>query len=75
MPRQVDHDGRRRRVAQAVWELISRDGLEAATLREVATQAELQFTQPMPAAVMGCSHAVEVAVRQAASLATAIRYA
>ncbi|MFC7327895.1 TetR/AcrR family transcriptional regulator [Marinactinospora rubrisoli] len=39
MPRQVDHDGRRRQIAQAVFELISERGLEAATLRDVATRA------------------------------------
>ncbi|MEU4445502.1 TetR/AcrR family transcriptional regulator [Actinosynnema sp. NPDC050801] len=43
MPRQVDHDDRRRRIAQAVCELIGRDGLEAATLREVAAQAEVSL--------------------------------
>ncbi|RKT52813.1 TetR/AcrR family transcriptional regulator [Saccharothrix australiensis] len=39
MPRQVDHDSRRRHIAQAVRELIDRRGLEGATLREVAAQA------------------------------------
>lgn len=43
MPRQVDHDDRRRRIAQAVCELIGRNGLEAATLREVAAQAEVSL--------------------------------
>ncbi|WP_020670905.1 TetR/AcrR family transcriptional regulator [Amycolatopsis nigrescens] len=39
MPRKVDHDSRRRRIAEAVCALISRRGLEGASLREVATEA------------------------------------
>ncbi|MFI5705430.1 TetR/AcrR family transcriptional regulator [Streptomyces xanthochromogenes] len=39
MPRQVDHEGRRRQIAQGVFELIAERGLEAATLRDVAARA------------------------------------
>lgn len=39
MPRQVDHDLRRRHIAQAVWRLATRGGLEQVTLRQVATEA------------------------------------
>jgi AcrR family transcriptional regulator len=39
MPRQVDHDSRRRQIARGVFELISERGLEAATLRDVAARA------------------------------------
>ncbi|MGK5555540.1 TetR/AcrR family transcriptional regulator [Actinomadura kijaniata] len=39
MPRQVDHDSRRRRIAQAVFELISERGMEGATLRDAAARA------------------------------------
>ncbi|MFI0978499.1 TetR/AcrR family transcriptional regulator [Streptomyces sp. NPDC021093] len=39
MPRQVDHDSRRRQIAQGVFELIAERGLEAATLRDVAARA------------------------------------
>ncbi|WP_306356380.1 MULTISPECIES: TetR/AcrR family transcriptional regulator [unclassified Nocardia] len=39
MPRHVDHESRRRLIADAVCGLIGRRGLEAATLREVAAAA------------------------------------
>ncbi|WP_049574212.1 TetR/AcrR family transcriptional regulator [Nonomuraea sp. SBT364] len=39
MPRQVDHDLRRRQIAEAVWRLATRGGLEDVTLRQVATEA------------------------------------
>ncbi|MEW2354937.1 TetR/AcrR family transcriptional regulator [Spirillospora sp. NPDC029432] len=39
MPRQVDHDSRRRQIAQAVFDLISERGMEGATLRDAAERA------------------------------------
>lgn len=41
MPRQVDHDQRRRQIAEAVWRLAARGGLEDVTLRQVAAEAEV----------------------------------
>ncbi|WP_214414207.1 TetR/AcrR family transcriptional regulator [Sphaerisporangium fuscum] len=41
MPRQVDHDQRRRQIAEAVWRLATRGGLEDVTLRQVAAEAEV----------------------------------
>ena len=41
MPRQVDHDERRRQIAEAVWRLAMRGGLEQVTLRQVATEADV----------------------------------
>ncbi|MBO4270742.1 TetR/AcrR family transcriptional regulator [Microbispora triticiradicis] len=41
MPRQVDHDQRRRQIAEAVWRLATRGGLEGVTLRQVAAEAEV----------------------------------
>jgi AcrR family transcriptional regulator len=38
MPRVVDHEERRAEVAAAVWRLVSREGLEAATVRRVAAE-------------------------------------
>ena len=38
MPRIVDHEERRAEVAGAVWRIVSRDGLEAATVRRVAAE-------------------------------------
>ncbi|GAA4905903.1 TetR family transcriptional regulator [Stackebrandtia albiflava] len=39
MPRQADHDARRRQIAEAVWRLAARGGLEDVTLRQVAAEA------------------------------------
>lgn len=39
MPRQVDHDERRHQLAEAVWRLAVRGGLEHVTLRQVAAEA------------------------------------
>lgn len=41
MPRQVDHDERRRRIAEAVWRLAIRGGLEQVTLRQAAAEADV----------------------------------
>ncbi|MGM1059795.1 TetR/AcrR family transcriptional regulator [Saccharothrix sp. Mg75] len=41
MPKHVDHDLRRRQIAEAVWRLATRGGLEQVTLRQVATEAGL----------------------------------
>ncbi|WP_031065605.1 TetR/AcrR family transcriptional regulator [Streptomyces sp. NRRL WC-3742] len=43
MPRQVDHEERRRRIAEAVCALIDERGLEGATLRDVAARAEVSM--------------------------------
>lgn len=39
MPKRVDHEERRQHVAAALLRVISRDGLEAVSLRHVATEA------------------------------------
>lgn len=39
MPKRVDHDERRREIAAAVFRVTARDGLDAASLRHVATEA------------------------------------
>ncbi|MEV4249999.1 TetR/AcrR family transcriptional regulator [Streptosporangium canum] len=41
MPRQVDHDQRRRQIAEAVWRLATSGGLEDVTLRQVAAEAQV----------------------------------
>jgi AcrR family transcriptional regulator len=38
MPRLVDHEERRARVAAAVWSVVSAEGLEAVTVRRVAAE-------------------------------------
>ena len=39
MPKVVDHESRRREIAEAVWRTVERRGLEAATVREIAAEA------------------------------------
>lgn len=39
MPRQVDHDARRTALAEAVWRLVARGGVEAVSLRSAAAEA------------------------------------
>lgn len=41
MPKIVDHEERRRELAQAVWRVILRDGVEGVSVREVAAEAGL----------------------------------
>ncbi|MBH1937721.1 TetR family transcriptional regulator C-terminal domain-containing protein [Streptomyces sp. AV19] len=45
MPKIVDHEERRHRLAEAVWTLTLRDGLESVTLRKVAAQAGVSMGQ------------------------------
>lgn len=40
MPKQVDHAVRRRELVEASWDVISREGIEALTLRKVAAAAD-----------------------------------
>jgi AcrR family transcriptional regulator len=39
MPRIVDHDARRRELAEALWRIIVREGLEAVSVRNVAAES------------------------------------
>ncbi|GII57684.1 transcriptional regulator [Planotetraspora thailandica] len=43
MPKIVDHEARRRHIAEALLRIISRDGLDAVSLREVAAEAEVSM--------------------------------
>ncbi|SHH01296.1 TetR/AcrR family transcriptional regulator [Streptoalloteichus hindustanus] len=43
MPKLVDHDQRRAELARVVWEVIGRDGIEAATVRRIAEEAGLSI--------------------------------
>lgn len=45
MPRQVDHQERRHQIAEAVWRLAGRGGLEDVTLRHVAAGAGVPARQ------------------------------
>jgi AcrR family transcriptional regulator len=39
MPKHVDHEQRREEIAAALWRLVVRDGIEAASVRRVAAEA------------------------------------
>ncbi|GAB1508053.1 TetR/AcrR family transcriptional regulator [Actinophytocola sp. KF-1] len=39
MPRRIDHEARRRRLAEALWRIVTASGLEAVSLRHVAAEA------------------------------------
>lgn len=39
MPKIVDHDERRLELVDATWRIIARQGMESATMREIATEA------------------------------------
>ena len=39
MPKHVDHEASRAELAEALWRLVTRDGIEAASLRGVAAEA------------------------------------
>ena len=43
MPMQVDHEGRRRQIAEAVCQLADASGLEGVTLRDVAARADVSM--------------------------------
>ncbi|GAA1980595.1 TetR/AcrR family transcriptional regulator [Amycolatopsis minnesotensis] len=43
MPKHVDHDARRHRIADAVCDLIADRGIEGVTLRDVAARAEVSM--------------------------------
>ncbi|MEO3827675.1 TetR/AcrR family transcriptional regulator [Actinomadura sp. B10D3] len=43
MPRQVDHDARRRQIAEALLRVAAARGLESASLREVAAEAGISI--------------------------------
>ncbi len=40
MPKQVDHEARRRELVEASWDVIAREGIEGTTLRKVAAAAD-----------------------------------
>lgn len=66
MPRRVDHEQRRRHIAEAVWVIAATRGLEAASLRDVAAQAEVSmgmlqhyFASKEQMLLYACRHLVE----------------
>jgi TetR/AcrR family transcriptional repressor of bet genes len=45
MPKQVDHEQRRRHIAEAVWEIVALQGLDAVSFRDVAASAGISMGQ------------------------------
>jgi AcrR family transcriptional regulator len=45
MPKKVDHHTRRTAIAEALWRLIARGGIEAVSMRHVATDAGMSLGQ------------------------------
>ncbi|MBK3493896.1 TetR family transcriptional regulator [Viridibacillus sp. YIM B01967] len=43
MPKIVDHEERKTIIAKATWNVIARDGLEGATVRSIAKEANLSL--------------------------------
>lgn len=41
MPKIVDHEKRRKRIAKAMWKVILKKGMEGATVRNIAQEAGL----------------------------------
>ena len=75
MPRQVDHEERRRQIAEAVWGIAALRGLEAVSLREVAAEAGVSmgmvqhyFGTKDRMILFACEYMVEFAERGAREL-------
>lgn len=45
MPRQVDHEQRRGRIVAGLWRIVAADGIDAATVRNVAAEADVSVGQ------------------------------
>jgi AcrR family transcriptional regulator len=45
MPKKVDHEEQRRRIAEALWRIVGRGGIEAVSMRDVAAEAGLSSAQ------------------------------
>ncbi|RCW39788.1 TetR family transcriptional regulator [Halopolyspora algeriensis] len=78
MPKRVDHEERRQKIAEAVWRIAADRGLEAASLREVAAEAGVSmgriqhyFASKDRMILFACEHMVELAEQGARELATA----
>lgn len=75
MPKIVDHEQRRRQIAESVWAIVAFRGFEAVTLRSVAAEAGVSmgtvqhyFTNKNEMIVFACTQFVEQATSGAESL-------
>lgn len=75
MPKIVDHDQRRKQIAEAVWAIVAFRGFEAVTLRSVAAEAGVSmgtvqhyFTNKEEMIYFACTQFVEQATSGADSL-------
>ncbi|MDR7300665.1 TetR/AcrR family transcriptional regulator [Haloactinomyces albus] len=78
MPKRVDHEKRRQKIAEAVWRIAADRGLEAASLREVGTEAGVSmgriqhyFASKDRMILFACEYMVELAEQGARELSTA----
>jgi AcrR family transcriptional regulator len=67
VPKIVDHDARREEIAQALWRVVRRDGIGAASVRSVAAEAgrspgALRYYFPDQAGLLG--FAIELVTRR-----------
>ncbi|MCC3779545.1 TetR/AcrR family transcriptional regulator [Streptomyces sp. UNOB3_S3] len=74
MPKRVDHDERRHRIAEALWRIASERGLDGASLRDVAAEAGISLGQLQhyfrtkdDMLVFALGHISELAARRIAS--------
>lgn len=74
MPKIVDHEQRRKQIAEAVWTIVAFRGFEAVTLRAVAAEAGVSmgtvqhyFTNKDAMLYFACTHFVEQATSGAES--------
>jgi TetR/AcrR family transcriptional regulator, transcriptional repressor of bet genes len=70
VPKRVDHEQRRRHIAEAVWRIAARRGLEAVSLRDVAAEAGVSmgmvqhyFKTKERMILFACEYMVETAER------------
>lgn len=75
MPKRVDHEERRRRIAEAVWGITALRGLEAVSLRDVAAEAGVSmgmvqhyFKTKERMILFACEYMVELAEQGAREL-------
>lgn len=73
MPKNVDHDARRADIVRAVWRLIAREGIEAASMRRMAE--ELGFANGALAGYFPHKRAILAAAFRHVYTATNDRYA
>ncbi|MBF6332850.1 TetR/AcrR family transcriptional regulator [Nocardia transvalensis] len=75
MPKIVDHAARRRELAEAVWRVIARDGVDAVSIRAVATESgwstgalRYYFTTKAELLAFACEQVIDRVTRRIAAM-------